>query len=304
MSKMTPESRIYIAGASTSAGKALYRFLKESGYSQILEDPDSSAVKKFRPDFAFFMGAFSAGIGANIKFPADLFIRNSRAVLDFFEAVTEIRPKKILYLASSCIYPLMAPQPMKPESLGTGPLEPTSRAYAQAKLFGMELAKASAIQHSLEVITAIPADLFGPEDDFHPEHSHVTGALIRKIHEAKTGGLPSVKIWGSGNPVRDFLYSRDLARACVFLMNAETVSSPINISAGNSVSIRDWAKRIASAEDYTGTFTYDTSKPDGAPVKTLDDSALRALGWKPAFDLQTALTETFQAFLAKETAHA
>lgn len=313
MPKIPSSSRVFIAGTKTLAGKSLAVFLKQKGFSKIHSDADFQGglqdaagllnfFQSFRPEYVFFTGACSLGISANQKFPAELFKENAAAALNVFESARQYPPHKILYLASSCIYPIHAPQPMKPESLGTGPLEPTSRSYAQAKIFGIDLAHAYEKQYGLKTVIGIPADSFGPEEDFHPEYSHVVGALIQKIHTAKISGAPEVTLWGTGEPVRDFLYSEDLADACLFLMENFEGAGPINISSGNFASITQLANRIAGVVEFKGKFTHDTSKPDGAAVKTLDNAEILAAGWKPKFNLEQALQETYESFALKETA--
>lgn len=314
MSEMNANSRIFVAGTQTLAGKSLLAHLKQNGFSAVQSDaavrdglqnaeglPD--LFKSFRPEYIFFTGASSLGIGANQKFPAELFKENAAAALNLFEAARHCSPKKILYLASSCIYPVNAPQPMKPETLGSGPLEATCKSFAQAKIFAIDLARAYEKQFGLKTITGIPADTFGPEDDFHPEHSHVVTALIKKIHEAKVSGCPSITLWGSGRPVRDFLYSANLADACVFLMKNFEGASPINISAENYMSITQLANRISQIVEFKGQFNYDAGKPDGAPEKTLDASEIKKLGWQPASSFEEGLRRTYQSFLMREQAH-
>lgn len=311
---MNSGSRIFIAGTQTLAGKTLTVFLKQKGFFKIQSDADVQGglqnadgllglFKSFQPEHVFFTGASSLGIGANQKFPAGLLKENVTAALNVFESARQCPPRKILYLASSCIYPISTPQPMKPEFLGTGPLEPTSRAYAQAKIFGMELAVSYARQYGLKTITAIPADPFGPEDSFHPEHSHVVSALIRKIHAAKISVAPEVTLWGTGEPVRDFLYSEDLAAACVFLMENFEGARAINISSGNFMSITQLAKRIAQVVEFTGKFNYDISKPDGALEKTLDASEIKNLGWRPGVSFEEGLRRTYQSFCSQEKSY-
>lgn len=309
---MNRDSRIFIAGTSTIAGKALASRL-QLDYSNVqtdlslrvdLQDGDQvqKSFEQFRPEYLFFMGASSLGIGANVKFPAELFTQNTRAALNLFETARLFRVQKVFYLASSCIYPMNAPQPMKPESLGTGPLEKTCESYAQAKIFAIDLAHAYEKQYGLQTVIGIPADTFGPEEDFHPEHSHVVGALIRKIYEAKIAGSPFVTLWGSGKPVRDFIYSKDLAEACIFWMQNAKSSNPCNLSAGNFMSILELAKKIAVCANYSGSFNYDFSKQDGAPIKTLDHSNITQAGWKPKHEFKQALLETYDSFISKETA--
>lgn len=312
MSNLNSNSRVFIASTKTVAGQALANHLIQLGYSNLKTDASGSVnlqnlqdtetfFKNFRPEFVFFLGANSLGIFANQKHGVALLTENSIAACNLFQAAAKTAPEKILYLASSCIYPVNAPQPMKPEYLGSGPLEPTNAPYALAKILGLELAKAYTRQYGLKAITAIPADVYGPENSFDLENSHVVEALIRKIHEAKKRNLAEVSIWGSGEPLRDFLYSRDLAEACVFLMQNHNSVEPVNISAGNPCTIKFLAQKIAEIVEFKGKFAYDLSKPEGMPKKTLCPGKINSLGWKAKTKFEDGLRSTYQAFLKQET---
>ena len=306
---MNQNSRVLVAGIDTIAGEALLKFLKKSGYSDIQSLTGKSLQSQtevdqlfaaFTPEYVFFMGASSLGIGGNQKFPAELFTQNTKAVLHLYESARKYPPKKILYLASSCIYPITAPQPMKPEHLGTGPLEPTCEAYAKAKIFGIDLAGAFQKQLGLETVVAIPADTFGPEEDFQSENSHVVGALIKKIHAAQMKKTSTVTLWGTGKPVRDLIYSEDLSDACLFLMQKGTSGTIYNVSAHHFTSVSDLARTIAHVLGYQVTFVHDLSKPDGALAKTLDATPLKQLGWTSKFDLAEAIAKTYAGYLGKD----
>jgi GDP-L-fucose synthase len=206
--------------------------------------------------------------------------------------------KTLLYLASSCTYPKLAPQPFRTETLWTGPVEPTSAAYAVAKLAGMTLADAYRRQHGVTFISAIGADAYGPHDDFSPERSHVVGALLRRMHEAREQGAASLEIWGTGTPRREFIYVDDLAAACLFVMRRYDGAAPINLGVGVTRSIAELAHAVRDVVGYQGELRFDTSRPDGMPLKGLDSSALRALGWTPAWELRAGLEATYQWYLA------
>lgn len=308
---MEKDSRIFVAGEKTTAGRALVSYLKRQGFSQTASDLDKHVdlasmesvaefMGEFKPDFIFFTGAASGGIQANQKYPADLSSQNLLATCVLLKNAVQFDVKKFFYLASSCIYPRQAFQPMKIEYLNCGPLESTSEAYAMAKLAGITLSQAYQSQYGLSIICGIAADVFGPEDSFHPEDSHVVEALIKKIHEAKANACETVSIWGSGNPVRDFIFSEDLASACVYLMENATTGLPVNISAGHCYSILQLAAEIKTVTAYEGDFNFDSSKPDGTPLKTLDADPLYKLGWRPQFSFRQGLEKTYEGFLKHE----
>ncbi len=301
------DSKIWVAGRTTLAGKALVKRLAALGYRQLVgrdtAEPDGmngAAVERhlelFRPEFIFAFAGHSAGILANQRRPAELMRENLLAASHILESAYRIGVKKLLYLASSCIYPRLCPQPMRPEHLMTGALEPTSQSYATAKLTGIELCRAYRKQYGASFISVIPADVFGPEDDFDPEASHVVPALIQKIHKTKTEGSKTITLWGSGEPVRDFIFSRDLADACIFLMSHWKGEDIVNISAHQPHSIRNIAHLIAEVIGYKGEIRFDMKSPDGTPEKRLDAASIFEAGWRPAVKIQDALRETYNVF--------
>ncbi len=207
--------------------------------------------------------------------------------------------RKLLFLGSSCIYPKFAPQPLKEESLLTGALEPTNEWYAVAKIAGIKMCQAYRRQYGCDFISAMPTNMFGPNDNYHPQHSHVLPALIRRFHEAKAAGAPFVTCWGSGSPRREFLYSDDFARACVFLMEHYSEEQFINVGSGSDVTVRELAETVARVTGYDGEIRWDTSKPDGTPRKLMDSSRLFALGWRPAVELAEGIRLAYQDFLRR-----
>lgn len=305
---MDKGDRIYVAGAQTFVGAALLRQLERQKYWNVIGakrgEPDlreASQVEAFfvetRPAYVFLVAGRSGGIGANLKFPADLLLDNLLVACHVVHSAWRCGVRKLLYLASSCSYPRHCAQPMREEALLTGPLEPTNEAYAIAKIAGVKLCQAYWQQYEVHFISGIPANAFGPGDDFGLEDSHVIAALIRKMHDAKTRGQPSVDIWGSGSPRREFIYVDDLADACIFLMRVYDSSRPINIGNGTDLSIRELAELIQEVVCYPGQLRFDTSKPDGMSRKLLDAAAIRNLGWKPRFGLREAVAATYQWYL-------
>lgn len=303
MTLMDPGSRIYVAGRSTMAGKAIEAKLRALRFTDVIQDEepdvtDRGAVERFfqraRPEFVFVAAGKSAGIAGNLRAPADLMLDNLLVAAHLIPAAWSSGVRKLLYLASSCIYPKEAPQPFHPSSLWTGPVEPSSHAYATAKLAGIRLCDAYRQQHGADFITAISADAYGPSADFSPEDSHVAAALLRRIHDARQAASPSVEIWGSGTPRREFIYVDDLADACVFAMQHYDAAEPINLGTGITTSIAELAETICEVVGYEGELRFDRSKPDGMPLKGLDSAALRALGWTPKYDLRTGLITTYE----------
>lgn len=307
---MDRAARIWIAGGERFTGSALARRLRAEGCGQLLggegtPDPrNAAAVDAFfareRPEYVFLLGGSSGGIARNEREPADLMLDNLRIEIAVLDAAHRHRVRKLLYLAAACIYPRDCEQPMRPAQLGTGPLEPTSEAYAMAKWAGIVLCRAYGRQHGAPFIVAIPANPFGPGAATSPEEAHVIEALLGRLHEARGSGEPEVVVWGSGAPRRDFLYVDDLADALVFLMERYEGPEPINVSGGGELSIRELAERMAKVVGFTGRLRFDTSRPDGAPRKALDGGPLRALGWRPATPLDEALAETSR-FVAAST---
>lgn len=300
-------ARIFVAGGDTLIGAALLDHLSDSGFINLVgvgvyePDPtDAGAVANFfhqmRPEYVFMAAGRSGGIGLNRTRPADLMLNNLRVAANVLEAAAECGVKKLLYLASSCSYPRLAPQPMAAESLLAGPVEPTSEAYATAKIAGWKLCEAFRKQYGCNFITGIPANAFGPNDDFDSGSGHVIPALIRRFHDAKKRNLPEVAIWGSGSPRREFIFSRDLADACLFAMKHYDGDAPINLGGGVDLTIADVARTIADVVGYRGELLFDTAMPDGAPLKALDSSVLLNLGWKPQCDFRAAIVETYRWF--------
>jgi len=296
--------KVLVAGAETLIGSAIIRQLKHQGcsdlFTEAIDFADAKAVDHYfsrtKPDYVFVAAGKSGGIGANQKFPADLIRDNLLVACHIIQSAYLNRATKLLYLASSCCYPKLCPQPMRVESLFTGPLEHTNAAYALAKLSGIELCRAYRSQYGVNFISAIPANAFGPGDDFSLEDSHVVAALIRKIHEAKARSLPVVRVWGTGAPRREFIYADDLANGCIFLMLHYDAGEPINLGTEHDFSIKELAELIKEIIGYTGEIQFDGSKPDGMPAKRLDSSQLRELGWKPKTDFRAALEQTYQWF--------
>jgi len=316
---MDLHARIYVAGGSgsrgqgtqaTMTGAAIVRRLAELGFTNVAgagdDAPDlldRTAVDTFferaRPDYVFVAAGKTAGIGGNQQSPADLMLDNLLVAGHVIPAAARHGSRKLLYLASSCIYPKAAPQPLDVSSLWSGALEPTSAAYAVAKLSGLKLSEAIRQQHGRPFITAIGADAYGPGDDFDPERSHVVGALIRRLHEARVAGKPSVAVWGSGAPRREFIYVDDLADACIFAMHHHDDAEPINLGTGTATSIAELAAMVREVVGYPGELEFDLSKPDGMPFKGLDSSKLRGLGWLPRVELRVGLVRTYEWFLAR-----
>ena len=308
---MNPDSRIYVAGHRGLAGSAIWRELERAGYKNLigrthaeLDLLDPIAVRKFyeeeRPAYVIDAAAKVGGILANDRHPAQFLYENLQIQNNLIHGAREIGVKKLLFLGSSCIYPKLAPQPMKEDYLLTGPLEPTNEWYAMAKIAGIKMCEAYRRQYGCDFISAMPTNLYGINDNYHPQHSHVLPGLIRRFHEAKLSKAPSVTCWGTGSPMREFLYADDLARACVFLMQNYSQEQFINIGYGSEVSIRNAAEAVKRAVGYPGEIVWDTSKPDGAPRKLMDSSRILGLGWKPQIDLEVGLRLAYQDFLSKQ----
>ncbi len=305
---MEKRSKIYVAGGQTLIGAAILRELARQGYTYIVGQPgeepdltDATHVEAFfaktQPEYVFVTAGKSGGIRANQKYPAELMLDNLLVECHLIHNAYRYGVKKLLYLASSCAYPRLCPQPMRIESLLTGPLEPTNEAYAVAKLAGIKLCQAYRQQYGVTFISGIPANAFGPGDNFSGEDSHVIAALIRKMHEAKIAGAPSVEIWGSGKPRREFIFADDLAEACLFVMQTYNQVAPLNLGGGADLSIGELAVLIQGVVGYAGQLRYDTRKPDGMPRKALDSSALAQMGWTPRTPLRLALAATYGWFL-------
>jgi len=304
---MNRETRIFVAGGATLLGAAIRDALRGAGFRNVVgeppDEPDltvAGQVDDFfgetQPEYVFFAGGKSGGIQLNWTRPADLMLDNLLAATHVLRAAHEHGVSKLLYMASSCTYPKHAPQPLRVESLGAGPLEPTSEAYATAKLSGLRLCQAYRRQYGARFIAAIPADAFGPHDDFGADSGHVIPALMRRAHEAKRRGEPELIVWGTGSPRREFLYSKDAADACLFVMDRYDGEAPINLGGGADLSVADAARAVADIVGYRGRIVFDAGRPDGAPLKRLDSGELFALGWRPSTDFRSALSETYHWF--------
>jgi len=314
---MEPGARIYVAGHTGLAGSAILRALERAGYSNFLlrrhaelELTDARAVANFfereRPAYVFLAAAKVGGILANDTYPADFIHDNLAVQLNVMHEAWRAGVKRLLFLGSSCIYPRDCPQPMKEEHLLSGPLEPTNRAYALAKISGVEMCWSYNRQHGAKFLAPMPTNLYGPGDSYDPQNSHVLPALIRKVHEAKQRGERKVTLWGSGRPRREFLYSDDLGEACAFLMRlpdaafdrlvASAQAPLINVGAGMDQSIAELATLIAGVLGYEGEFGYDASKPDGTPRKLLDVSRMATLGWQPKVGLRDGIAAAYRDF--------
>jgi GDP-L-fucose synthase len=305
--KLERDARIYVAGHRGLAGSAIWRELEGRGCSHLtgrtraeLDLLDAEAVRKFfdaeKPEIVFIAAARVGGIHANDTRPAEFLFQNLQIQNNLIHAAFRGGVKKLLFLGSSCIYPRLAPQPMKEESLLTGPLEPTNQWYAVAKIAGIKLCQAYRRQHGCDFIAAMPTNLYGPNDYYDPLGSHVLPALIRRFHEAKADRAAQVACWGSGTPLREFLFSDDLGAACVFLMENYSEEQIINVGSGSEISIKQLTEIVARVIGYTGEITWDKSKPDGSPRKLMDSSRLFALGWKPKVELEVGLRIAYEDF--------
>jgi GDP-L-fucose synthase len=301
--------RTYVAGHRGLVGSAIVRRLEGDGFENLIvrtrkevDLTDPRAVDMFfeteKPEYVFLAAAKVGGILANATYPVD-FLRDNLAIeLNALHAAHRNRVKKLLFLGSSCIYPKFAPQPMKEEHLLTGGLEPTNEPYAIAKIAGIKLCQAYRKQHGANFISAMPTNLYGPGDNFDLSSSHVLPALIRKFHEAKERGEPSVTVWGTGTPRREFLHVDDLADACLFLMDNYSGDESLNIGVGKDVSIAELASLVGDVVGYEGEISYDTSKPDGTPRKLLDISKLNNLGWQARIPLRVGIEQTYRWFVS------
>ncbi|HEU5207806.1 MAG TPA: GDP-L-fucose synthase [Longimicrobiales bacterium] len=301
---MGPESRIYIAGHSGLVGSAIVRRLQEQGFHNLLLPRRSELdltrqddVERFfgseKPEYVFMAAARVGGILANDTYPADFIRDNALIEMLMLDAAHRHGTERVLFLGSSCIYPKHAPQPMKEEYLLTGLLEPTNEAYAIAKILGIKAVEAYRRQHGVRWISAMPTNLYGPNDNFDLQTSHVLPAFIRRFHEAKEGEAASVTVWGSGTPRREFLHVDDLADALVFLMQNYDGEGFVNIGVGEDVTIRELAELVRRVVGYEGTIEFDTSKPDGTPRKLMDVSRLTQLGWRARIGLEEGIRLTY-----------
>ncbi len=305
---MKPDDAIYVAGHRGMVGSAIVRLLRARGFKNLilrtraeLDLCDPQAVRAFyektRPDYVFFAAAKVGGIWANATQPVEFLSNNLQIQLNLINGAYESKVKKLLFLGSSCIYPKFASQPMSEEALLTGSLEPTNEPYALAKICGIRLCQAYAKEYGANFISAQPTNLYGPEDNFDLETSHVLPALIHKFHLAKTKSQPTVTLWGTGNVYREFLHVDDLAQACVFLM--ENYDSPdlVNVGCGEDITIRDLANMVGRVVGYSGKIEWDSTKPDGTPKKLLNVAKINRLGWKATTPLEEGVSATYKWWL-------
>jgi GDP-L-fucose synthase len=302
--------RVWIAGHRGMVGQALVRRLAQEGCEIVTVDRQSVDLRRqeateawigdIRPDAIFLAAATVGGILANSSYPASFLYDNLMIAANVMEAARAARVEKLMSLGSSCIYPKYAPQPIPEEALLTGPLEPTNEWYALAKIAGLKLGAAYRRQYGCDFISVQPTNLYGPGDNFHPQHSHVPAALLQRFHEAKVRQLRSVTVWGTGRPRREFLFVDDLADACVFIMKHYSQEEPVNIGTGKDTTIADFARLIAATVGYKGEIIFDSSKPDGTPRKVVDVSRLTRLGWSAKTSLEEGLQQFYQAFLDSE----
>jgi len=315
---MTLSSKLYIAGHQGMVGSAIVRQLLASGVLETsiitrthadLDLTSQAGVNRFfeqeRPSQVYLAAARVGGIHANNTYPAEFIYQNLMIEANVIDAAYRYGVEKLLFLGSSCIYPKMAEHPMREDALLTGPLEPTNEPYAIAKIAGIKLCESYNRQYGTDYRSVMPTNLYGPGDNYHPENSHVIPAMIRRFHEARIAGAPSVSIWGSGTPRREFLYVDDMAAACVHVMNldktlyerhTEPMLSHINVGCDEDLTIRELAETVAEVVGYEGGIEYDASKPDGTPRKLMDSSRLQSLGWEPSISLREGLQRAYKDF--------
>jgi GDP-L-fucose synthase len=319
---MNIQPKIYVAGHRGMVGSAIVRGLRERGHTRFVLRTHSECdltnqravfdlFARERPDEVYLAAARVGGIHANNTYPAEFIYSNLMVQANVIHAAHMSGVKRLLFLGSSCIYPRLAPQPMAEEALLSGALEPTNEPYAVAKIAGIKMCESYNRQYGSDFRSVMPTNLYGPGDNYHPENSHVVPAMVRRFHEAKQAGAPTVAVWGTGKPRREFLYVDDMAAACVHVMNMDKATwtantAPmrglLNVGYGSDVSIAQLARSVAAAVGYDGKITFDASKPDGTPRKLIDASRLLSLGWKPRVDLQHGLTLAYADFLAQSTA--
>ena len=308
---MQKHSKIYVAGHNGMVGTAIVRALKNHGFSDIIVRSSKelnltrqNEVENFftyeKPEYVFLAAAKVGGIYANSTYPAEFIYDNLMIECNVIHASYQNKVRKLLFLGSSCIYPKLSPQPIKEEYLLSGYLEPTNEAYAIAKISGIELCKFYREQYGCDFISVMPTNLYGPNDNFHLENSHVLPALIRKFHEAKINNYNKVVVWGTGKARREFLYVDDLAEACIFLMKEYSGETHLNIGTGMDLEIKELAEIIKNIVNYKGEIVYDFLKPDGTPQKLLDVSKINKIGWKAKTDLLDGITKTYQWYVNNE----
>ena len=305
---MEKNAKIYVAGHRGMVGSAICRELKRQGYTHVVTRTHAQldlcrqdAVEAFfaeeKPAYVFLAAAKVGGIQANAEAPADFMYQNMMLEMNVIHAAWQNGCRKLEFLGSSCIYPRLAQQPMKEDCLLTSALEETNEAYALAKIAGLKYCSYLNRQYGADYISVMPTNLYGPNDNYHPEHSHVLPALIRRFHEAKEAGAPSVTCWGDGSPLREFLYVDDLANLCVFLMNHYSGDETVNAGTGKELSIRSLAEMVARVVGYRGEIRWDTTKPNGTPRKLLDVSKAEALGWRYTTELEDGIRLAYEDFL-------
>ena len=309
---MNHDSKIYVAGHRGMVGSAIVRELQRRGYNNLvlrthgeLDLRRQEAVERFfateRPEYVFVAAARVGGIVANQSALADFMYDNMIMEMNIIHSAWQTGCRKLEFLGSSCIYPRLAPQPMKEDCLLTSSLEPTNEAYALAKISGLKYCEYLNRQYGTDFISVMPTNLYGPNDNYHPEHSHVLPALIRRFHEAKTAGLDTVTCWGDGTPLREFLYVDDLADLCVFLMENYSGNETVNAGTGKEISIRELTELVAHIVGYTGAIVWDTTRPNGTPRKLLDVSKATAMGWTYKTELADGIKMTYKDFLENPT---
>ena len=309
MQVMDKSHKVFVAGHRGMVGRALVRRLKTQGFANVvtreraeLDLADESPVAKFfaaeKPNFVILAAAKVGGIKANNDFPVEFLLANLRIQNNVIRSAYEAGVSKLLFLGSSCIYPKLAPQPIPETALLSGPLEPTNEAYAIAKIAGIKLCQAYSREYGANFISVMPTNLYGPNDNFDLETSHVLAALIRKAHEAKNRNARELIVWGSGKPRREFLHVDDLASACLLLLDKYESPEIINVGCGEDISIRELAELICDVVGFSGELAWDTTKPDGTPRKLLDVTRVRALGWQPEISLREGIARTYEWFLA------
>lgn len=302
---MDKKSKIYVAGHRGLVGSAILRALEKHGFTNLitrtssevdLRDYNQTAdfFAKEKPEYVFLAAAKVGGIQANNTYRADFLYENMMIQNNVIHQAYVNNVKKLLFLGSSCIYPKMAPQPLKEDSLLTGTLEPTNEPYAIAKIAGIKMCDAYRSQYNSNFISAMPTNMYGPNDNYDLNNSHVLPALLRKFHEAKEQNLPEVTVWGTGKPLREFLHSDDLAKACIFLMQNYDDFGHVNVGIGEDISIKDLALLIKKIVSYEGNLVWDTSKPDGTPRKLMDVTKINNLGWKAEIGLEEGITKVYQ----------
>lgn len=308
---MEKNARIYVAGHAGMVGSAIVRYLQTQGYENLilrssaqLDLVNQQAVNAFfeteKPEYVILAAAKVGGIHANNVYRADFIYKNLMIEANVIHAAYEHKVKKLLFLGSSCIYPKMAPQPLKEEYLLTGTLEPTNEPYAIAKIAGIKLCESYRRQYGCDFISAMPTNLYGPNDNYDLSNSHVLPAMLRKFHTAKKQGDKTVTIWGTGSPMREFLHVDDLAEACVFLINNYSDEVHVNIGTGTDISIKDLALLVKEITGFEGTLEFDTSKPDGTPRKLMDVSRIHSLGWKHTTEIKEGIARVYASLTDKE----